>query len=137
MAQTTADPPRNRMGEQRSEYLRSRAEDPVAWWPWGEEALDRARREGKPIFLSSGYQTCKWCHTMARESFTDRLVAERLNEEFVCILLDREEHPEVDEIYMAATVAMVISASPEKMTADQMLGWGLKRPWTRQPSASV
>ena len=99
----TAETARNRMGEQSSTYLRSRAGDPVGWWPWGDEALDRARRENKPIFLSSGYQTCKWCHTMARESFGDRLVAERLNREFVCILLDREEHPEVDEIYMAAT----------------------------------
>lgn len=103
MSPGTVESARNRMGEQSSAYLRARAGDPVHWLPWGEDALDRARREDRPIFLSSGYQGCKWCHTMALESFSDRLVAERLNREFVCILLDREEHPEVDEIYMAAT----------------------------------
>lgn len=95
--------PGHLLTEQGSAYLRARAEDPVEWMPWGSAALERARRENKPIFLSSGYATCSWCHTMGRESFADPIIAERMNCEFVNIQLDKEELPEVDEIYMAAT----------------------------------
>lgn len=95
--------PAHRLAEQISPYLRSQAQDPVAWYPWGEEALGRARSEDKPIFLSVGYTTCRWCHIMARETFRDAGVARLLNEHFVCIKVDRDERPDIDAIYMAAT----------------------------------
>jgi len=78
----------------------------VDWHPWGEEAFSRARREGKPVFLSIGYSTCHWCHVMAEESFADPEVAGLLNETFVCIKVDREERPEIDQVYMAAAQAL-------------------------------
>ncbi len=90
----------NRLADERSPYLLQHAENPVDWYPWGEEAFARARREDKPIFLSIGYSTCHWCHVMAHESFEDRSVAEILNREFVSIKLDREERPDVDRVYM-------------------------------------
>lgn len=94
---------RNPLAQELSPYLRQHQFNPVDWYPWGEEALARARLEDKPIFLSVGYSTCYWCHVMARESFSDQGVAKFLNEHFVSILVDREERPEIDEIYMAAT----------------------------------
>jgi hypothetical protein len=78
----------------------------VDWYPWGEEALARARAEDKPILLSIGYSACHWCHVMAHESFEDEAIAERMNRDFVCVKVDREERPDLDDIYMAATVAM-------------------------------
>ena len=95
--------PTNRLAEASSPYLRLHAHNPVDWYPWGEEALQRARSEDRPIFLSVGYSTCYWCHVMERESFSDPAIAERMNREFVNIKVDREERPELDEIYMAAT----------------------------------
>ena len=82
------------------------AHNPVDWYPWGEEALERARAEDKPIFLSVGYSTCYWCHVMERESFSDPAIAELMNRDFVNIKVDREERPDLDEIYMAATQVM-------------------------------
>ena len=93
----------NRLAEETSPYLLLHRSNPVDWYPWGEEALEKARREEKPIFLSVGYATCYWCHVMERESFADAGVAEVMNEHFVNIKVDREERPELDEIYMAAT----------------------------------
>jgi uncharacterized protein YyaL (SSP411 family) len=93
----------NRLAEASSPYLRLHAQNPVDWYSWGEEALGRARAEDKPIFLSVGYSTCYWCHVMERESFSDPAIAERMNREFVNIKVDREERPDLDEIYMAAT----------------------------------
>ncbi len=93
----------NRLGGESSPYLRLHRGNPVDWYPWGEEALAAARRLDRPIFLSVGYSTCHWCHVMERESFSDREVAELMNREFVNIKVDREERPELDEIYMAAT----------------------------------
>ncbi|HEX4964844.1 MAG TPA: DUF255 domain-containing protein [Thermoanaerobaculia bacterium] len=93
----------NRLAGESSPYLLLHQHNPVDWYPWGEEALARARREDKPIFLSVGYSTCYWCHVMERESFSNPQVAERMNREFVNIKLDREERPDLDEIYMAAT----------------------------------
>ena len=85
---------------EKSPYLLQHAENPVDWYPWGEEAFARAQKENKPIFLSIGYSTCHWCHVMAHESFEDPAVAKLLNEVFVCIKVDREERPDLDNIYM-------------------------------------
>ncbi|MBN1430095.1 MAG: thioredoxin domain-containing protein [Anaerolineae bacterium] len=95
----------NRLANETSPYLRQHKDNPVDWYPWGEEALARANSEDKPIFLSVGYSTCHWCHVMARESFEDEQTAAFLNEHFVCIKVDREERPEVDSIYMRAVQA--------------------------------
>jgi uncharacterized protein YyaL (SSP411 family) len=93
----------NRLARESSPYLLLHKDNPVDWYAWGEEAFARARLEDKPIFLSVGYSTCYWCHVMERESFSDPEIARQLNEGFVCIKLDREERPDVDEIYMGAT----------------------------------
>lgn len=92
----------NHLIHQTSPYLRLHAHNPVDWYPWGDEALAKARQENKPIFLSIGYSSCHWCHVMERESFQDEEIAEFLNEHFVCIKVDREERPDVDAIYMTA-----------------------------------
>ncbi len=96
----------NRLASETSPYLRQHATNPVDWHPWGKEALERSKKEGKPIFLSVGYSSCHWCHVMERESFEDEKIAALLNEHFVCIKVDREERPDLDEIYMAAVQAM-------------------------------
>ena len=90
----------NRLADEKSPYLLQHAHNPVAWYPWGEEAFEKARRENKPIFLSIGYSTCHWCHVMAHESFESENVAEVMNREFVNIKVDREERPDVDRVYM-------------------------------------
>ena len=92
----------NRLAGETSPYLLLHAHNPVDWYPWGPEALERARQEDKLIFLSVGYSSCYWCHVMERESFMDDEIAAFLNEHFVCIKVDREERPDVDSIYMAA-----------------------------------
>ncbi|MDX2130953.1 MAG: DUF255 domain-containing protein [Planctomycetota bacterium] len=94
----------NRLARESSPYLLQHAHNPVDWWAWGEEAFLEARRRDVPIFLSIGYSTCYWCHVMERESFEDDATARDLNEHFVPIKLDREERPDVDDIYMAATL---------------------------------
>src|ERR687886_2282810 len=96
----------NRLAEETSPYLLQHKDNPVDWYPWGEEALGRAREEKKPILLSIGYSACHWCHVMERESFEDPDVARLMNERFVCIKLDREERPDVDAVYMEAVQAM-------------------------------
>jgi uncharacterized protein len=96
----------NRLAEETSPYLLQHAENPVEWYPWGEEALARAREEDKPILLSIGYAACHWCHVMAHESFEDDVTAALMNERFVNVKVDREERPDVDGIYMDAVVAM-------------------------------
>ncbi len=98
---------RNRLGEEKSVYLRQHATNPVHWFPWCDEAFEIARREDKPVFLSIGYSSCHWCHVMEHESFADEEVAKILNEHFICIKVDREERPDVDEVYMKAVVAMM------------------------------
>ena len=92
--------------QEKSPYLLQHAFDPVNWYPWGEEAFQQARDEGKPIFLSIGYSTCHWCHVMARESFSDLETAALLNQGFVSIKVDREERPDIDTIYMQACQIM-------------------------------
>jgi len=113
----------NRLAQETSPYLLQHAHNPVDWYPWGPEALARAAQEDKPILLSIGYAACHWCHVMERESFEDPGVAALMNRDFVCIKVDREERPDLDEIYMAATVAlsgsggwpMTVFLTPEKL----------------------
>jgi uncharacterized protein YyaL (SSP411 family) len=96
----------NRLADETSPYLLQHADNPVDWYPWGEEALERAAREDKPILLSIGYAACHWCHVMAHESFEDEETAALMNERFVNVKVDREERPDLDSIYMDAVVAI-------------------------------
>lgn len=96
----------NRLIHTTSPYLLQHAENPVDWYPWGEEALKKSKDEDKPIFLSIGYAACHWCHVMAHESFEDEETAKYMNEHFINIKVDREERPDIDGIYMQATIAM-------------------------------
>ena len=96
----------NRLADETSPYLLQHAENPVEWFPWGEEALERAGAEDKPILLSIGYAACHWCHVMAHESFEDEETATLMNERFVNVKVDREERPDLDSLYMDAVVAM-------------------------------
>jgi uncharacterized protein YyaL (SSP411 family) len=96
----------NRLARETSPYLLQHKDNPVDWYPWGEEALARARAEDRPILLSIGYSACHWCHVMERESFEDENIARLMNELFVCVKLDREERPDLDSIYMEACQAM-------------------------------
>ncbi len=99
-------PTPNRLLQEKSPYLLQHAGNPVDWYPWGDEAFDRAQREDKPVFLSVGYSTCHWCHVMAHESFEDEATAALLNEAFVCVKVDREERPDIDGIYMSVCQMM-------------------------------
>jgi len=96
----------NRLANEKSPYLLQHADNPVDWYPWGAEALDKARREDKPVFVSIGYATCHWCHVMAHESFADPEVAEVLNRFYVPVKVDREERPDLDQVYMTVCQAM-------------------------------
>jgi len=104
----------NRLADTLSPYLRSHADNPVDWYPWGEAAFAEAQRRDVPLLISIGYSTCHWCHVMARESFSDPAIAALMNDGFVSVKIDREEHPEVDSAYMAAASAFT-----------QNLGWPL------------
>lgn len=99
----------NRLAQSSSPYLQQHAHNPVDWYPWGEEAFEKARREDKPILVSIGYSTCHWCHVMERESFESESVARYMNDYFVNIKVDREERPDVDQIYMDAVQALTRS----------------------------
>ena len=105
----------NRLAAETSPYLRQHADNPVEWHAWNAEALARARREDKPILLSIGYSACHWCHVMAHESFEDPQVAELMNRHFVNIKVDREERPDLDQIYQSA----------HQMLAQRAGGWPL------------
>ncbi|MGE0760291.1 MAG: DUF255 domain-containing protein, partial [Pirellulaceae bacterium] len=96
----------NRLARETSPYLLQHANNPVDWYPWGSEAWQRAHTENKPIFLSIGYSACHWCHVMEHESFENLGIAAKLNAHFVCIKVDREERPDVDQIYMHAVQMM-------------------------------
>jgi uncharacterized protein YyaL (SSP411 family) len=96
----------NRLAAETSPYLRQHADNPVDWWPWSEEALATARREGKPILLSIGYAACHWCHVMAHESFEDEATARLMNALYVNIKVDREERPDIDKVYQLAHQAL-------------------------------
>ncbi len=111
-----ADPPKakpqgkpNRLAKESSPYLLQHAHNPVDWYPWGPEAFAKAKKEGKLVFLSIGYSSCHWCHVMERESFENADIAKTLNASFVCIKVDREERPDVDEVYMAAVQVTGVS----------------------------
>ncbi|GLH02973.1 Spermatogenesis-associated protein 20 [Gryllus bimaculatus] len=91
----------NRLALEKSPYLLQHAYNPVDWYPWGDEAFEKARKEDKLIFLSVGYSTCHWCHVMERETFENADIAKIMNEHFVNIKVDREERPDVDHMYMA------------------------------------
>ncbi len=95
----------NRLGDATSPYLLQHADNPVDWWPWGDEAFGEARKRGVPVLLSVGYSSCHWCHVMAHESFEDEATAEYLNAHFVAVKVDREERPDVDAVYMEAVQA--------------------------------
>src|SRR5690348_13684782 len=96
----------NHLIHETSPYLLQHAHNPVDWYPWGEEALNKARKENKPILVSIGYSACHWCHVMERESFEDETTAKLMNELFINIKIDREERPDLDHIYMDAVQAM-------------------------------
>ncbi|MEL7036162.1 MAG: thioredoxin domain-containing protein [Cyanobacteria bacterium J06592_8] len=96
----------NRLAQSKSLYLRKHAENPIDWWPWCDQALEKAKREDKPIFLSIGYSSCHWCTVMEGEAFSDQAIAQYMNEHFVPIKVDREERPEIDSIYMQALQLM-------------------------------
>ena len=95
----------NRLVRETSPYLLQHAGNPVDWFPWGDEAIAKARAEDKPLFVSVGYSTCYWCHVMERESFADPAVAALLNRDFVSVKVDREERPDIDEVMMTACQA--------------------------------
>src|SRR5690606_311486 len=92
----------NRLARETSPYLQQHADNPVDWYPWGDEALERARDSDRPILLSIGYSACHWCHVMAHESFEDPAIAELVDRHFVAIKVDREERPDLDQVYQAA-----------------------------------
>src|SRR6201995_4183373 len=96
----------NRLKDATSPYLLQHADNPVDWWPWSDDAFDEAKRRDVPVLLSVGYAACHWCHVMAHESFEDQGIATLMNERLVSIKVDREERPDVDDVYMTATQAM-------------------------------
>src|SRR5919202_6820009 len=96
----------NRLADETSPYLLQHKDNPVDWYPWGEDALSRAREEDRPILLSIGYSACHWCHVMERESFEDPETAAYMNQHFVPIKVDREERPDIDDLYMEAVQGM-------------------------------
>ena len=98
--------PANRLAGETSPYLLQHAHNPVDWYPWGAEAIARAKAEDKPIFLSIGYSACHWCHVMEHESFENEEIARVLNDNFVSIKVDREERPDLDQIYMTSVQAL-------------------------------
>ena len=117
----------NRLILEQSTYLLQHAHNPVDWFPWGEAAFDKARREGKPVFLSIGYSTCHWCHVMEVESFDDAEVARLLNQHFVSIKVDREQRPDVDKTYMTAVMLLTRSGGwpmSSFLTSDGRTFWG-------------
>ena len=105
----------NRLASETSPYLLQHANNPVDWYPWGEEALQRSKEEDKPILLSIGYSACHWCHVMERESFEDEATALLMNEYFISIKVDREERPDLDAVYMEA-VQMLTGSGGWPMT---------------------
>ena len=96
----------NRLAQCQSLYLRKHAENPIDWWSWSEEALETAKSQNKPIFLSIGYASCHWCTVMEGEAFSNLAIADYLNTHFLPIKVDREERPDIDSIYMQALQAM-------------------------------
>ncbi|MFP8874138.1 MAG: DUF255 domain-containing protein, partial [Myxococcota bacterium] len=102
-----ASRPTNRLAQETSAYLRQHMHNPVDWYPWGEEALTAAREQDKPLLVSIGYSACHWCHVMEHESFENPDIAAEMNRLFINIKVDREERPDVDQIYMDTVVGMM------------------------------
>src|SRR5512139_3923764 len=100
VVEESGNPMSNRLRNETSPYLRQHADNPVDWYPWGQDAFDKAQEEDKPIFLSIGYSTCHWCHVMAHESFEHPQVARLMNETFVSVKVDCEERPDIDMLCM-------------------------------------
>ena len=96
----------NKLKNETGPYLLQHAENPVEWYPWGEEAFEKAKSEDKPVFLSIGYSTCHWCHVMAHESFENQQTAAILNKNFISVKVDREERPDIDSVYMSVCQAL-------------------------------
>lgn len=111
----------NHLVAEQSLYLQQHAFNPIDWYPWGEEALDRARLEDKPVFLSVGYSSCHWCHVMEHEVFEDNDVAAYMNEHFVCIKVDREERPDLDAVYIQAL--QLVTATVFEQAVNNMAAW--------------
>lgn len=111
----------NRLVGETSPYLLQHADNPVDWYPWGKEALNRAQAEDKPIFLSIGYSACHWCHVMAHECFENNEIARLMNENFVNIKVDREERPDLDTVYMEAVQSLL---SVRESMSRYPLGFG-------------
>ncbi len=122
----------NHLRGQTSPYLLQHAQQPVDWYPWGQEAFQKARDEDKPIFLSIGYSTCHWCHVMAHESFEDPEIAKLLNENFVPIKVDREERPDIDSLYMTACQAFTEGAAAGPPPSSSPL---TRSPFSRAPTS--
>ena len=100
----------NLLSQEVSPYLLQHKDNPINWYPWNEEALNRAKKENKLIFLSIGYSTCFWCHKMANEAFSDEKIAEFLNDNFISIKVDKEERPDIDTVYMEAALLLTENA---------------------------
>jgi len=115
---TTTHKYTNRLIDETSPYLLQHAHNPVDWYPWGDEAFERAKKEDKPVFLSIGYSTCHWCHVMKKESFENEQIAKIMNEHFVNIKVDREHRPDVDSIYMNAVQMMTGSGGCPELNPD-------------------
>src|SRR5258706_10699295 len=96
----------NRLAQTTSPYLLQHAHNPVDWYPWGTEAIEAACKQNKPIFLSVGYSTCYWCHVMERQSFENEQIAAEMNAKFICIKVDREERPDMDQLYITAVQSL-------------------------------
>ena len=112
----------NRLAGETSPYLLQHADNPVDWYPWGDEAFERAAAEDRPILLSVGYSACHWCHVMAHESFEDPGVARAMNAHFVNIKVDREERPDLDRIYQTAH-ALLSHGRVAASTGDRLVYW--------------
>src|SRR5215471_2326348 len=115
MGKPSSGAPANRLARETSPYLQQHAQNPVDWYPWGPEALQLAKAQGKPILLSIGYSACHWCHVMAHESFEDEATARLMNSLFVNVKVDREERPDIDRIYQVA----------QQMITQKNGGWPL------------
>jgi thioredoxin-related protein len=126
-------PQANHLIHEKSPYLQQHVYNPVDWYPWGDEALAKAKQENKPIFLSIGYSTCHWCHVMAHESFEDQEIADYLNSHFVSIKVDREERPGLDQIYMAATQAMTGSGGGQCLS----FSFRIRNPFMQGPTSPL
>ena len=142
MTQTTSHAPDggrkpNRQAGETSPYLLQHQYNPVDWYPWGPEAFDRARLEDRPLLLSVGYSACHWCHVMERESFENADIARLMNEWFVNVKVDREERPDVDDVYMKTVQMLTGREAPRRLMLDSLIAATGRKPldWGADMSA--